>query len=154
MKMEFLAGIFAVAALASCASKNETTSQENAEAEAAAVAEVPALTGKWLIGSIVLSDTASVNPAAEEYVAFTDTTYFIQTGCNTFSGAYELNGDSIILGEGPATLMMCPDMTTEDAIRQILPGIATVSADNDSTIRLNGPTPSQYILLRKAAVTE
>ena len=63
-----------------------------------------------------------------------------------------INGDSIRLGDGIMTEIACEDMATEEALRRILPQIVTVGVENDSTIRLNGATSSEYILLQKAGM--
>ena len=51
------------------------------------------------------------------------------------------------------TEMACENMAVEDALRKILPGIATVDVQNDSVARLCGRTPSEYIMLIKATET-
>lgn len=72
------------------------------------------------------------------------------TNCNSLSGSYTVKGDTITLGDGAMTEMACDDMRTEDALRRILPHISTVDVQNDSVVRLNGSTPAECILLRKA----
>ena len=125
---------------------NETTEMQQASAD---------IRGQWNLENIVVSDSVDVRPAeivpeSKQYITFEDSTYFIQTNCNTFSGAYFQNGDSIILDAGIMTEMACDNMATEDAIRSILPNIATLEMESDSILRLNGSSPAQYILLRKA----
>ncbi|MDE5661222.1 MAG: META domain-containing protein, partial [Muribaculaceae bacterium] len=107
----------------------------------------------------VVNDTLSVRPAevdpeASQYITFEDSTYFVQTNCNTIFGSYSVKGDSIFIGDGGMTRMACPDMSTEDALVAILSSIATVSVENDSTIRLNGSSDARYILLTKAQDAE
>ena len=82
--------------------------------------------GQWYIENIVFNDS--------DYV----------------SGPYTIKGDSITLGAGLMTEMACDNMATEDALRRILPDIATVDVENDTTVRLNGTKPAECILLRKA----
>jgi len=48
------------------------------------------------------------------------------------------------------TEMACDNMAVEDALRRILPNIATVCIQNDSITRLDSRNPSEYIVLRKA----
>ena len=88
--------------------------------------------------------------SVRQYISFEDSTYFIQTNCNTISGTYTIKGDSITLGDGAMTEMACDDMSVEDALRRILPDISTIDVQNDSVVRLNGSTPAECILLRKA----
>ncbi|MEZ3518005.1 META domain-containing protein [uncultured Duncaniella sp.] len=111
--------------------------------------------GQWYIENIVFSDSDYVRPdetlsSIHQYIVFEDSTYFIQTNCNTISGAYAVKGDSITIGDGAMTEMACDDMAVEDALRRILPDISTIDVQNDSVVRLNGATPAECILLRKA----
>lgn len=112
--------------------------------------------GRWYIENIVFNDSDYVRPeeavpGVRQYISFEDSTYFIQTNCNTVSGPYMIKGDSIVLGDGAMTEKACDNMATEDALRKILPNIATLYIGNDSTARLNSRNPSEYIVLHKAA---
>lgn len=111
--------------------------------------------GQWYIENIVFSDSDYVRPdetssSMKQYIVFEDSTYFIMTNCNSFNGSYTVKGDSIKLGDGVMTEMACDDMKTEDALRRIRPHISTIDVLNDSVVRLNGLTPAECILLRKA----
>ena len=110
--------------------------------------------GQWYIENIVFSDSDYVRPdetssRMEPYRGFEDSTYFIMTNCNSISGSYTVNGDSITLGDGAMTEMACDDMQTEDALRRILPNISAIDVQNDSVVRLNGSVAAECILLRK-----
>lgn len=133
-----------------CSGNKEAKSDNKAQTE---VADAD-IRGQWYIENIVFNDSDYVRPSEEvpgvsQYIEFEDSTYFIQTNCNTFSGAYAIKGDSIMLGDGAMTEMACDNMTTEDAIRRILPNIATVYVENDSIARLDSRNPSEYIVLKK-----
>lgn len=149
--------MIAVLALASCTSKSGagTDAPENGLADSVAVA-APTLDGQWNLEEIALGDSTRIRPSdglPEQYITFTDNSYSIQTNCNTLAGEYSLVGDSISFGDGLMTEMACENMNVEDALRQLLPVITTVTVENDSTIRLSGATPTDYIVIRKAAVT-
>lgn len=122
--------------------------------------DTPDIQGKWQIENIVFSDTDYLRPAeavpgSDQFIRFEADTYLIHTNCNTISGSYTLQGDSIFLGDGPMTERACDNMATEDALRRILPDIATLYLQNDTVLRLNARTPSSYILLkRQPAATE
>ena len=88
-----------------------------------------------------------------QYITFQDSTFSIQTNCNTIQGEYRISGDSISFPVSLMTEMACENMAVEDALRKILPGIATVDVQNDSVARLCGRTPSEYIMLIKATET-
>ena len=115
------------------------------------------LKGQWNIENIFFNDSNYVRPAeilpdVRQYVQFTDSTYSIMTNCNSISGYYTLSGDSIIFGDGMMTEMACDNMQTEDALRHILPDIATIDAENDSIVRLNCRNNSGYIILKKNSI--
>lgn len=140
---------------ASCGGSNENKeTADNQQKETVANVDVH---GQWYLENIVFSDSDYVHPSEKvpgvrQYIVFEDSTYFIQTNCNTFSGSYTVKGDSITLGDGMMTEMACDNMATEDAIRRILPNIATVYIQNDSIARLDSRNPSEYIVLRKAPI--
>lgn len=158
MKTHIKLTMMAIAAIAtvSCTgNKSESANaKENLPHDVAAYADVK---GQWYLENIVFSDSNYVRPSDEvpgvrQYIVFEDSAYFIQTNCNTFSGSYTVKGDSITLGDGMMTEMACDNMATEDAIRRILPNIATVYIQNDSIARLDSRNPSEYIVLRKAPI--
>lgn len=116
----------------------------------------PDIHGQWYLENIVFNDSVNVRPSDEvpgvrQYITFNDdSTFYIQTNCNSISGGYEQKGDSIILGDGMMTEMACDNMATEDALRKILPDIVTLDVQNDTVMRLNTTVPSEYIVLKKA----
>ena len=140
---------------ASCGvNKENKETADNQQKETVANVDVR---GQWYLENIVFNDSDYVRPSEEvpgvrQYIVFEDSTYFIQTNCNTFSGSFTVKGDSITLGDGAMTEMACDNMATEDAIRRILPNIATVYIQNDSIARLDSRNPSEYIVLRKAPI--
>lgn len=151
--------LIAVAALlmavtTGCSGNKETKTNtvDNAAQTETANADIR---GQWYIENIVFSDSNYVRPdetssSMKQYIVFEDSTYFIMTNCNSINGSYTVKGDSIKLGDGAMTEMACDDMRTEDALRRILPHISTIDIQNDSVVRLNGSTPAECILLRKA----
>lgn len=162
MNMQIKSLFAAAAAVSALVATGCSGSKEN-KTDAAAVdetlAETPAvdIRGQWYIENIVLSDSDYVRPdeavpGVSQYIVFEDSTYFIMTNCNSISGTYLVKGDSITLGDGAMTEMACDNMATEDALRRILPAISTIDVQNDSVVRLNGSTPAECILLRKATV--
>ena len=136
--------------------KENKETADNQQKETVAYADVR---GQWYLDSIVFSDSEYVRvrpdvrlSSIHQYVVFEDNTYFIKTNCNTISGSYTIKGDSIIFGDGAMTEMACDNMAVEDALRRILPNIATVYIQNDSIVRLDSRNPSEYIVLRKAQI--
>lgn len=158
MKRIFVCGLAAVALMASCTSKQAADSTD-AAAEAEATAATVDLAGRWTIDSIAVNDTTVVKPGEEapgesQFAIFENDSYAFKTNCNSISGGYTLNGDSISFGEGIATMMACENMATEDALRQVLPAVVTISTVNDSTIQLNTADAGRYIVLTCCAETE
>ena len=142
---------------ASCGGNKENKeTADNQQKETVANVDVH---GQWYLENIVFSDSDYVRVRPDErlssthqYIVFEDSTYFIRTNCNTISGSYTIKGDSIILDDGAMTEMACDNMAVEDALRRILPNIATVYIQNDSIARLDSRNPSEYIVLRKAPI--
>lgn len=152
MKNSILLSV-AVALVATACSTNK---EEAASSEAQQKEAVADIQGQWYLENIVFNDSVSVRPSEEvpgvrQYITFNaDSTFFVKTNCNSISGGYEQKGDSIIISPGIMTEVACDNMATEDALREILPNIATVDVQNDSVARLNTSVPSQYIVLIKA----
>lgn len=151
--MENQIGLLAIALMAAaftgCSGHKNATGSEQPEA----TANVD-IKGQWGIESIVFSDSDYVRPEEEvpgsnQRINFTDSTYSILTNCNAITGTYSLRGDSITIHPGAMTEVACDNMATEDALCRILPDIAVVYMQNDSTVRLDCRNPSAYILLRK-----
>lgn len=146
-----------VAAIATGCSGNNGRETIVAENQSRPEAQRVDLRGQWFIENIVFSDSDYVRSdeaaqGAKQYVVFDDSTYYIMTNCNSISGTYTMNGDSITLGDGAMTEMACDNMDTENALRRILPRISTIDVQNDTVVRLNGTEPAECILLRKAII--
>ncbi len=142
----------AIATGCSDSKENKSTTKDNAATAATVETD---LRGQWFIENIVFNDSDYVRPdevvpGISQYFVFEDSTYFIMTNCNSFSGTYTVKGDTILLGNAAMTELACDNMQTEEALRRILPCISTIDVQNDSVVRLNGAMPAECILLRKA----
>lgn len=138
----------AAAILVSC------TSSPKKVAEVDDVETVNPVEGRWSIDRVQLSDSAvlviDTAVMAEQFVEFNaDSTYVVLTNCNSISGAYALNGDSITLADGAMTEMACDDMRAEDMLRVILPQISAYAVDGDS-LRLSAAGQVARIDLHRA----
>lgn len=153
--MNKVLGIAAVAlvALSSCGSKDKKCCKGD-ETKTTDATEL--IKGEWSLDSIVMGDSvkidvkgmASEQPQAMSFDA--DSTFFVQTNCNTLRGDYILKGDSIKFDKALSTMMACPDMKVEDALTKILPAVKTVAFANDSTMTLKAD--SAYVTMSRAAV--
>ncbi len=157
MKGKSLFILLGAAVMASCSGNKGTQSTDTVNTEEILTNTVE-LRGQWRLENIVFDDTTYVRPAEQtpdvrQYITFQDSTFSIQTNCNTIQGEYRISGDSISFPVSLMTEMACENMAVEDALRKILPGIATVDVQNDSVARLCGRTPSEYIMLIKATET-
>lgn len=155
--MKFFSISFLLLFLFCACSPTNTTEKTSADTVEQSVTITPDLTGQWYIENIVFNDSLNVRPEEEvpgsrQYITFENETYSIITNCNSLSGTYSLKGDSIHIGDGAMTELACDNMATEDALRKILPDVATVDVTNDSIVRLNCKNASSYIILRKAKV--
>lgn len=148
MKSLLLSVCAAAALLVSC------TSSPKKVAEVDDVETVNPVEGRWSIDRVQLSDSAvlviDTAVMAEQFVEFNaDSTYVVLTNCNSISGAYALNGDSITLADGAMTEMACDDMRAEDMLRVILPQISAYAVDGDS-LRLSAASQMARIELHRA----
>lgn len=146
--------ILLMAAATGCLGNKEAKADKVADAAQTETVNAD-IRGQWYIENIVFSDSDYVRPdetssSMKPYIIFEDSTYFIMTNCNSISGSYTVKGDSIKLSDGAMTEMACDDMQTEDALRRILPRIATIDVQYNSGVRLIGSAPAEWILLRKA----
>ncbi|GAB3221395.1 DUF4377 domain-containing protein [Algoriphagus aestuariicola] len=59
-------------------------------------------------------------------------TYFGETGCNSIRGGFTLEGENRIrFGQGAATMMACPDMEVEIAVKKTLELIRSFEIENN-----------------------
>lgn len=153
--MNKVLGIAAVAlvALSSCGGKEKKCCKNDCANTVADATEL--IKGEWSLDSIVMGDSVKINvkgieseqPQAMSFDA--DSTFFVQTNCNTLRGDYTLKGDSIKFGNALSTMMACPDMKVEDALKQVLPLVKTVAFANDSTMTLKAD--SAYVTMSRPA---
>lgn len=153
MKGKILFALIFAAVLGSCSSKKESVANDSADAQSQV--NTVDLRGQWNLENIVLNDSTYVRPSEEtpdvrQYITFEDSTFFVQTNCNTIQGEYRIVGDSISFPVTLMTEMACDNMATEDALRRILPDIVSVDVQNDTVARLCGRTPAECIMLVKA----
>lgn len=149
-----IAGILSAALLTVACTDNKKTAQVAGGALETVQNSADAnLTGQWYIEKIVLNDSAITLPdGMKQYFLFTDSAYSVMTNCNSMSGSVSINGDSIRMADAMMTELACDDMSTEDALRQIVPEIATYRLESDSTLTLCGKTGNDYVSLRKARI--
>lgn len=156
MRQQIIIAAMAAAVLSSCGGRGATAGSGQSATDSITGGTAQSIAGQWYIENIVESDSVSVRPgeeaASRPYIIFTDSTYSVMTNCNAISGIYIINGDSIAFRDGAMTELACDNMAVEEAVCRILPKIATVGFAGDSVVRLNGGNPSEYVLLRKAAV--
>lgn len=154
---KLIAGLFIASLIASCTANNKSADNQTASDAVPNKTVDININGQWFIENIVFDDSTYVRPSEEvpgscQYFVFTDSTYSIMTNCNSISGTVTISGDSIKLHDGWMTEMACDNMATEDALRKILPHIVEADVENDSIMRLNSDRPTEYIVLRRAAV--
>ena len=148
--------ILVLSLICSC-SRTGSTEKPNSNTTEQPEKTVPDLKGQWYIENIVFNDSDNIRPSEElpgsnQYFTFDDQRYSIITNCNSISGTYDQNEDSIRFGDGSMTEMACDNMATEDALRKILPEIVLIDVENDSIVRLNCSESSSYIILRKVSI--
>lgn len=146
----------AILALAGCTGKKASTQAEATLSDSITETAVSPIVGEWDIENVVINDSlyarpAEIDAAVKQYILFNaDSTYVVRTNCNTISGTYMVEGDSITLGDGFTTEMACDNMQVEDLIKQVIPEVTAIDFQNDSIVRLNAPS-GKHIVLHKAA---
>lgn len=158
MKPSITLAAIAALALASCGTKNASSSQQaDTDADTGATTLYTSMLGQWSIENVVINDTlyarpGEITPGNMQYINFNnDSTFSINTNCNMMAGQYIIHGDSIKLENICITEMACDNMLVEELLSKVLPSVSTIDMENDSITRLNTPD-SGYIVLRKSPV--
>lgn len=143
--------------LSACGNNGVSTGKETEADSTADVVVTQDIQGKWQIENIVACDsigaqTSETKPESVQYMNFNnDGTFWVATNCNTISGEYTRNGDSILFSNIVITEMACDDMEIEQQLLRIMPIVKTIDCANDSIILLNS-TSAAHIVLKKAPV--
>ena len=101
---------------------------------------------KWMLVELNGVDLAEKNPnlAANAFIMFhiEENRVNGNSGCNNFSGAYQLGPDSGLHFSGVAsTRMMCLDMDIEDQVNQLFQVVDSYSIQDGCLSLLQGKTP-------------
>lgn len=104
--------------------------------------EASSLTGTWKLVSYGPSNAmTNAVPDAEATLTFNeDGTVGGNSGCNSFGGTYEVNGQTVTFSEMTSTLMACdePRMSQEGAVTQVLSGSAQFEIQDQTLTLVNG----------------
>lgn len=84
------------------------------------------LIGEWIIDTMHRQAKLPGEKLQGVHIAFADSTFTGNAGCNRVSGKYTLKGTSIRFSDIISTKMACPQIETETALLQLLEN--TVSA--------------------------
>ena len=84
-----------------------------------------AIAGNWEIIRVGDLDLSSSDKEYHALFNDSDRSFSISTGCNTIGGNYEGTGNNITFSQLRSTLMLCPDMQVEHAVKQAIPAIAS-----------------------------
>ncbi len=139
----------------------EVVSQEPAEAGAAVVAPAAATFEgpTWQLVSV--ADAAGVVTTVPEGVeataTFADGRVSGSGGCNNYSAAYTLDGDSLTILPGPMTMMACPEpqMSVEQQFMAALAATAAYHSTGDELHLLNadGQVVATFAVLEATSLT-
>jgi heat shock protein HslJ len=97
---------------------------------------------RWVVTDVQTGSTVSSVPAGvTASLTFDGGTVAVESGCNTGSGSYTVDGNTITFGEIASTMMLCGDdaMALETAVLAVLQGDATHAIDGDTLRLVNEP---------------
>ena len=97
---------------------------------------------RWVVTDVQTGSTVSTVPVgATAALTFGPRTVAVEAGCNSGSGPYTVDGDTITFGPIGLTMMACPpdQMALEAAVLSVLQGDATYSIDADTLRLVNEP---------------
>ena len=148
-RLAILAAVTLVAgALAGCAAP-----ADNAEPEATAVSD---LNGEWQLTKASDADGALTVNGTPVTLVIADDSASGQAPCNSYTGAVEIDGDSVSFGTIAQTLMACTDDARTELEARYLAALEEVSGSTltGDTLTLTGDTVTmQFVLLPKKSIT-
>jgi heat shock protein HslJ len=100
-----------------------------------------ALTGTWTISAAEGNAVSAEEPLTLEFTA--DGKVHGKVGCNIYNNSYTFDAEQATLtfsDNGQRTMMMCPDMETEDAIVRALTATASVAKGEGECLNLLSAT--------------
>jgi heat shock protein HslJ len=139
----------------------EVVSQEPAEAGAAVAAPAAAsLEGStWQLVSVADAGgvVTTVPEGVEATATFADGRVSGSGGCNNYSAAYTLDGDSLTILPGPMTMMACPEpqMTVEQQFMAALAATASyhIAGEELHLLNADGQVVATFAVLEPASLT-
>ena len=140
MKSSLLFGLAAVsiASLSSCSS----------------VKSIPVdnLSGEWSIKKIYGDKVKVSEDVVEPYIAFdvVNSRFFGHAGCNSLMGTFATGEENEIqFTSTGVTMMMCPDIATEDALLKALASVKQYNITGDGELELSNASDRTLITLEK-----
>ncbi|MDE6298532.1 MAG: META domain-containing protein [Muribaculaceae bacterium] len=154
-KTAFLIPLIALTLLSCTGKRNETRTEEFRGINSVDSVKNVDILGQWYIENIFFNDSCYVKPNEEvlgsrQYILFEQNgNYAVMTNCNHGAGKFTLKGTYISFSDAAWTELACENMTTEEAVRKILPQLNSVEIENDSVMRINSSS-EPYLILTKA----
>ena len=148
-RLAILAAVTLVAgALAGCAAP-----ADDAEPEATAVSD---LNGEWQLTKASDAAGALTGNGTPVTLVIADDSASGQAPCNSYTGAVEIDGESVAFGTIAQTLMACTDDARTELETRYLAALEEVSGSTvtGDTLTLTGDTVTmQFVLLPKKSIT-
>ena len=112
-------------------------------------ANVPSLEGKWNI--VKVNGTSIGQMETTPFLEFDTTKKQVHgnAGCNIINGGYTQTNSTLKFGDMMRTMMMCPDMPTEDKIVNAINKVHAIKAGKDSTIVMTDEAGNELLVLKK-----
>lgn len=147
---KFFAIALGALTLAACGKADQAKEAETTEAQTGATETAyvtPSLAGEWQLIEYA-NDGAPLELGAEYTLELTDSTFAMQTDCNSLQGAYETRADSIFLINPLKTEMACDNEAVEQAMTSLVNNARTFWLDGD-TLTIKTPTAEAAKFVKK-----
>jgi heat shock protein HslJ len=99
------------------------------------------LAGRWRVSSIRLKSAHTITPpgSVDLAVEFTGDRVSVQSDCNTCSGLYALNGETIMMPLLACTRRACPEGSLEGPFLELLSTAQTAAIVGETVLVVGGP---------------
>lgn len=150
-----LALIASVALVIGCVEQGNESSNTSAQNGAESVDHANITNIKWQwAGTVGTSSTQSVVPNKEQYTLefLPDGTYSMTTDCNSGSGNYTLDGQSLSIEPGMITLVYCGEQSLEPQYLSLLGSVTSMALEDGQLLLSVGNNSEKMVFINPSSV--